>query len=123
MPNINITRIASKLDELFNEKIILSNNEDKNTFYSRSVAALAVGIESGIDNSLAASSVTDGYHDGGIDSIYNDEAQKKLILVQSKWRSDGSGAITHEEILSFMEGVKRVINLEFDDLMDPDIIQ
>ena len=116
MPNINMTRIASKLDELFDGKVILDSNEDRSMFYSRSIAALATRIESGIDNALAANSVTDGYHDGGIDAIYNDEAQKKLILVQSKWRSDGSGAITHEEILSFIEGVKRIINLEFDGL-------
>ena len=91
MPNINMLRVATKLDELFDGKIVLADKEDKNVFYSRSVAALAIGIESGIDYTLAASSITDGYHDGGIDAIYNDESQKKLVLVQSKWRADGSG--------------------------------
>lgn len=58
---------------------------------------------------LSGSCVTDGYHDMGIDAVYNDSTQKKLVLVQSKWRRDGTGGISQEEAGSFAQGVKRII--------------
>ena len=48
----------------------------------------------------------------GIDAIYNDSVQKKLVLVQSKWRKDGLGSVSQEEAQTFVEGIKRVINLD-----------
>ena len=117
MSNINMLRIAAKLDEIFKNVIDLSDctdNDPENKFYSRSLAALAIMIECGIDNNIAGKTVTDGYHDIGIDAIYCDDMQKKLVLVQSKWRSDGTGSISNEEILKFIEGIKRIINLEFE---------
>lgn len=63
---------------------------------------------------LSGSCVTDGYHDMGIDAVYNDSTQKKLVLVQSKWRRDGTGGISQEEAGSFAQGVKRIINSEFE---------
>ncbi len=53
--------------------------------------------------------VTDGYHDMGIDAIYLDEIQKKLFVVQSKWRTDGAGSITQDEMSNFAQGVQRVL--------------
>lgn len=38
----------------------------------------------------------------------------KLVLVQSKWRRDGTGGISQEEAGSFAQGVKRIINSEFE---------
>lgn len=118
MPNLKILRIQTKIDELFKNNIDLSDtaNEDekKNKYYTRSLAALALVIRCGIDYDIAAQSVTDGYHDMGIDAVYNDTTQKKLILVQSKWRKDGNGGISQEEAGTFAEGIKRIINLDFD---------
>ena len=50
----------------------------------------------------------------GIDAVYNDTTQKKLILVQSKWRKDGNGSVSQEEASTFAEGVKRLLNFDFD---------
>lgn len=117
MPNLKMIRIQSKLDELFKNKIDLSdvsNDEEReNKYYTRSIAALAINMRCGIDYESAAQAVTDGYHDMGIDAIYNDTAQKKLILIQSKWRKDGNGSISQEEANVFVAGVKRLINLDF----------
>lgn len=111
-------RVQSKLDELFINKIDLSdatNEEEKqNKYYTRAIAALAVVIRSGIDYDSATKTITDGYHDMGIDAVYNDTSQKKLILVQSKWRKDGNGSVTQEEANTFISGIKRIINLDFD---------
>ena len=49
----------------------------------------------------------------GIDAIFLDNSQKKLFLVQSKWRNDGTGSISQDEMLSFVEGIKRIINFDF----------
>lgn len=45
----------------------------------------------------------------GIDAIYLDETQKKLFIVQSKWRADGAGSITQDEMSDFAQGVQRVL--------------
>lgn len=112
--NLTMVRIATKLDDLFNEKIDISDvktsDDDRSTFYSRAIAALSIMIQCGIDETLSGSCVTDGYHDMGIDAVYNDSTQKKLVLVQSKWRRDGTGGISQEEAGSFAQGVKRIIN-------------
>lgn len=114
--NLKLIRIQTKLDELFDSKIDLSDitntDERSNAFYSRSMAALAIVMSCGIDYDLAAQSITDGYHDMGIDAVYNDTSQKKLFLVQSKWRKDGIGGITQEEGNVFAEGVRRILNYD-----------
>ena len=116
MPNLNLIRVKSKLHELFNEKIDVSDvqnsDEVENKFYTRALAAIAVVMSCGVDYGLASQSVTDDYHDMGIDAIYNDTVQKKLILVQSKWRKDGTGSVSQEEAHTFAEGIDRIINLE-----------
>lgn len=117
MPNLKILRIQAKLDELFENKIDLSDStnpdEKTNKYYTRAIAALALVVRCGIDYDIAAHSVTDGYHDMGIDAVYNDTTQKKLILVQSKWRKDGNGGVSQEEANTFVEGIKRIINFDF----------
>lgn len=116
MSNLNLIRVQAKLDDLFCGKIDLSDVENpdeiENKFYTRALAAMAVVMSCGVDYGLAAQSVTDDYHDMGIDAIYNDTVQKKLILVQSKWRKDGTGSVSQEEAHVFAEGVDRIINLE-----------
>lgn len=118
MPNLKMIRVQSKLDELFANKIDLTDaindEERKNKYYTRAIAALAIVMRCGIDCDSAAKTITDGYHDMGIDAIYNDVAQKKLILVQSKWRKDGNGSVSQEEANTFVAGLKRIINLDFE---------
>lgn len=116
MSNLKMVRIQAKIDKLFKELVDLSDvknpDEKVNKFYSRSLAALAIVMQCGVEYDIAAQSITDGYHDLGIDAVYNDTAQKKLILVQSKWRKDGLGSISQEEASTFTEGVARVINFD-----------
>lgn len=116
MSNLKMVRIQAKIDELFKELVDLSDvknpDEKVNKFYSRSLAALVIVMQCGVEYDIAAQSITDGYHDLGIDAVYNDTAQKKLILVQSKWRKDGLGSISQEEASTFTEGVARVINFD-----------
>ena len=75
--NLTMVRIATKLDDLFNEKIDISDvktsDDDRSTFYSRAIAALSIMIQCGIDETLSGSCVTDGYHDMGIDAVSGEE--------------------------------------------------
>lgn len=118
MPNLKMIRVQSKLDELFTNKIDLTDTtneeERQNKYYTRAIAALAIVMRCGIDYDSAAKTITDGYHDMGIDAVYNDVSQKKLFLVQSKWRKDGNGSVSQEEANTFVSGIKRLINFDFD---------
>ena len=116
--NINMIRIAAKIKELFQGQIDLSDikkDEPENKhFETRSLAALALMMKSGIDVPSSCMHITDGYHDMGIDAIYLDEAQKQLFLVQSKWRESGQGSVSQEEMHTFVEGIRRIINYDIE---------
>lgn len=119
MPSsLKIIRIQPKLEDLFNNKIDISDanshENDNCIFYTRSIAALSIIMRCGVDEDIAGQSITDGFHDVGIDAIYNDTSQKKLILVQSKWRRDGSGGVSQTETGIFISGIKRIISFDFD---------
>ena len=109
-------RIANRTKEIFLDKIDLSDckSDKENVFNSRAIAALAIMMKCDVDSTVAGKSITDGYHDMGIDAIYLDNNQRKLFVLQSKWRNDGSGTISQEEMHSFIEGVKRILNLDIE---------
>jgi len=121
--SVQVTRIATKFNEIFSDKIDMSDIEatsDKyaNAFQSRCLAAYALVMEAGIDFDIAAASVTDGFHDWGIDSIFKDENSKKLYVVQAKWVNDGNGTIAQGDTLKFTNGIEKILNLDFSDFND-----
>lgn len=105
-------RVQTRIAELFKDKIDLSDLKSPApyTFETRSLAAFALVMLSGLDIQQACAHITDGYHDLGIDALYLDEKQKKLFVVQSKWRTDGSGGIAQEEMLVFVQALQRVLD-------------
>lgn len=109
--NINMRRVQARIQEMFQGKVDMTDfpNDTNRHFETRALAAFALIITSGLEVSQASAQVTDGYHDMGIDAIYLDETQKKLFVVQSKWRADGAGSITQEEMTNFAQGVQRVL--------------
>lgn len=115
--NLKIVRIKSKLEEMYSNKIDItdvgSEKEYPDQFYTRAIAAQAIIMSCGISEDVAGKCITDGYHDMGIDAVYNDITQKKLFFVQSKWRNEGTGSISQDEMNTFVEGIKRVINFDF----------
>lgn len=116
---LQLRRIETKVAEMLCPKIDVSDlncegKEKQMHLFSRAIAALAIMKCSDVDADTAAKSITDGFNDLGIDAVYNDADQKRLILVQSKWRSGASGGIEHAEILSFVQGIKSIIGSEMD---------
>jgi hypothetical protein len=116
MANINILRIQTRLREMFDGKIDLTDcsNDISNHFDTRAIAALTLMLKCGLDAEQAGRCITDGSHDLGIDALYLDNSQKKLFVVQSKWRNDGNGSISQEEMQTFIEGIKRLLNFDLD---------
>lgn len=116
--NIEMQRISSRLHKLFEEKIDLSDttNEisDNKLFESRSLAALALMMKCGIDVPSSCQHITDGFDDLGIDAIYLDKSQKQLFVVQSKWRESGEGGVSQDEMFTFVDGIKKIINCDID---------
>ena len=83
--NINIIRAKTRLKELFEGKIDMSDfpDDSSNHFETRAIAALALMMTAGLDPQQAALYITDGYHDMGIDAIYLDNTQKELIFCRA----------------------------------------
>lgn len=116
MANLNIIRARTKLNEMFHNKIDMSDfplNQDSH-FETRAIAATVLMMRAGIDATEASKHITDGYHDMGIDAIYLDRSQRSLFLVQTKWRNSGDGTIKQSEMLTFIAGVKRILELDLD---------
>lgn len=120
MSIIHVRQIETRLKLLFTDLIDLndytgkSQTEQNSAFLTRALAAFSIFATAGISSDQAASTITDGYHDGGIDAIYFDDREKILFLAQSKWRHDGTGGIEQGESLKFINGVKALINGKFD---------
>jgi len=87
-------------------------------FLTRGLAALAVSHLAEIPLEELGHYVTDGTKDGGIDLIYFDSKERTLYLVQAKWHEDGHGSIELGDTLKFIEGVRRVLDNDLDQLND-----
>ncbi|EKF9139831.1 abortive phage resistance protein [Vibrio cholerae] len=125
MSLLTINRIKNFLDKEFKDKIDLSNLHDKcseedrtNQFRTRALAAYALTVEAFADIDEAASSITDGYGDNGIDAIYYDEAKHNLWVVQSKFIQKFNGGIDTGDIDKFARGIKNLINADFSKFND-----
>jgi hypothetical protein len=77
---------------------------------SRAVAATAIRILAGTDDSTAASTIVDGSNDNGIDAIYYDTKDRTLFLVQSKWSSSHSSSIESGDVLKFLHGIQDLVS-------------
>jgi hypothetical protein len=58
--------------------------------------------------------ITDGEGDRGIDAIGVDPASKLVVLVQSKWRQDGSGSMDLAGVLKFLQGARSLLGMKSD---------
>ena len=120
--NLQVNRIKEKFASIFQDKIDMTDMKEKEgteeyekAFLSRCLAAYALIIISDIDEEKAASCVTDGFKDKGIDAIFNDRNNEQLILVQAKWSNDGNGTISQGDTLKYVSGVEKILDLNYSD--------
>lgn len=122
MSKLHVTQIAGYLQKNLHGKIDLSDYahhkdpaERDKAFLTRALATLATSQLTDRPITDFAESVTDGSKDGGIDLIHFSEKDKTLYLVQTKWHEDGNGSIVQGDMLKFIAGVKKIIDLRLDD--------
>lgn len=76
---------------------------------SRALAAYCVKLIGGTTDEIAAASVTDRFHDRGIDAIYYDQQHSRLLVVQAKWAT----GIGWTDAGEFVDGVARLVNADW----------
>jgi len=120
MSRIQVNHIKTALDNLFTDKIDLSdikstNPEDiKKQFYSRALAAYSLHIIASTTVDDAAISVTDTYDDNGIDAIFYDEQHNTLYIVQSKMIDEGNGEPETGDMRKFADGIVDLIEEKYE---------
>lgn len=124
MSEIHIRRIKKYLDDHVcglidaSDLIGKSQAEKDASVYSRSLAAFSLMVLAQCTADEAASSVTDGFDDNGIDAVLFDKLSYKLWIVQSKFSNKGTGSISHGDMLKFIKGVNDLLTPDFDKFND-----
>ena len=85
-------------------------------FLTRALGALAVSQLTEVPIEDLCLYITDGSKDGGIDLIFFDAKERTLYLVQTKWHVDGHGSIELGDALKFLDGVRKVLENDIDQL-------
>jgi AIPR protein len=67
------------------------------------------------DDSQRIVEITDGSRDRGIDAVGIDQTTNLIVLVQSKWRRDGTGSLSLAEVLKFLDGVRSLLGMKSDE--------
>ncbi|UTG91939.1 AIPR family protein [Geobacter sulfurreducens] len=119
MSVIHVNQIKSKILKMFAEIIDTSDlscsgHHLENFILSRALAAYSVQFLANCDVVAAVESITDGCDDNGIDAIYYDERDKRLILVQAKWIHSGKGEPDNGDVKKFIGGIVDLLNYRFD---------
>lgn len=118
MSKLHVNHLKAKLTEKYASKIDIldarSDEEKENFFLTRAYAAYTLQVLAQLDESSAASTITDGFDDNGIDALYFDRRNKELWILQSKWIKNGIGEPETGEILKFKNGVLDLIDLKLE---------
>jgi hypothetical protein len=88
-------------------------DDQANHVLSRSLAAYALCLSAEIGPELAASHVTDGYQDHGIDAFYFDPGEHRVYVVQSKWSHNADKGLKASDIRTFTDGFRELLDGDF----------
>ena len=119
MTALRVRHIADALNSKFQGLIDLSDvanapdDQKDAAFKTRALAAQAMSRIARLDAMTAAASVIDGTNDNGIDAVFVTE-EDVVVLVQSKWDSNGTGGIGLGDTRNFIAGFKDLTNEQFD---------
>jgi hypothetical protein len=117
---LHVNQIKTFLQKTFDGLVDVADyaakpaTQRESAFLTRSLAAFAVMHLADTASDAAAAAVTDGGQDNGIDAIHYDSTDRSLYLVQSKWRSDGTGSVERGDIQKFITGFRDLVNARFD---------
>lgn len=110
---LGVQRIENRIETII-QHIDMDDHRNRpkqfrQTGLSRALAAYCIKIIGHTDDVTAAKSVTDQFHDRGIDAIYFDPTSSQLLIVQSKW----SSGINWVEAGEFMDGVRKIVTAQW----------
>ncbi len=120
MSEIHVQQIRAHLTSSFQGLIDVADCVGEQTearetrFLTRALAAFSLVHVADIEPPIAATYVTDGGRDNGVDALYYDNVEKILYIVQAKWDHDGRGSLQRGEVQKFLTGVKDLVNARFD---------
>jgi hypothetical protein len=114
MSALKVRQIEAKLLEMFEPHLDLSDigeqdAERRTKVLTRCLAAFAVYMETECTEVEAAQAVWDGSDDNGLDAVFHDVSDKRIIIVQSKWIKTGSGEPAAADLAVFANGVKDLV--------------
>lgn len=120
MAQIHVNQIKASLTTTFQPLLDLSDVAGHDAealgqmLLTRAQAAFVLAKCAMIEPSIAATKVTDGTSDNGIDAIFFSESEKVLFIVQSKWHSSGHGSIARGDIQKFLKGATDILAARWD---------
>ncbi len=124
MSNLQVRHVADSLRLTYADLVDLSDvgtaddeQRDK-ALLTRALAAYAIRRFTAVEPETAASCITDGTNDNGIDAVYVDLAEARLFVVQTKWDSNGTGSLAVGDAHKFVAGVKDLTDEQFDRFND-----
>jgi hypothetical protein len=112
MSLLHVRQIETHLRQTYKSEL-WDENLDTAHNLSRLLARFAIDLtigERARDGSCLVE-VTDSPEDRGIDAIAVDTASSLVVVVQSKWRSDGRGSIDLGSMLKFLDGIRSLLDI------------
>ena len=119
MSKLHVRHVATSLHQRFDAHIDLTDvatagtTQREQTFLTRALAAQAIQRICGVGDETAATAVTDGTGDNGIDAVYVDPSDT-VVLVQAKWSTAGTGGIGLGDARNFIAGLKDLTDERYD---------
>lgn len=116
--------ISDALRRRFEDHIDLSDvtnpdpEERRRCLLTRALAAAIVASRSGCDDVRAASLVTDGGQDFGIDAVAFGAGASRLWLIQTKWSDKAEARFGENDVMSMADGLRRIDHRQFDRFND-----
>ena len=119
MTQLRVKQISNRLRMLYESHLDLldigeTDKERDSKVLSRCLAAHAVFMRTECTAEEAARSVWDGADDNGVDAVFTDEANDRVVIVQAKWVNAGTGEPPAAAIGSFANGVHDLIEQNSD---------
>jgi hypothetical protein len=113
MSLLHVRQIETHLRDAYAASYWRSDLDDRNNL-SRLLARYAVDLVLGdrAGDGATIIEITDGEDDHGIDAVAVDPLTKLVVLVQSKWRHDGSGSVDLAGVLKFVDGVRALLDID-----------
>lgn len=113
MSLLHVRQIETHLRNVYSDDHWVHELDDDNNL-SRLLARYAVDMALGDRGTDSATliEITDGDGDGGIDAVAVDQLSNLVVVVQSKWRKDGSGSVDLGSVLKFVNGVRSLLDID-----------